>query len=366
MAAGLAALATLALAAVELRHRSAIPVFGSGPEAPIWIWRNHDLRHVQAAGFYAIKEVELSAVPAEAEIRILGDAEYILTLNGTRIGSNRYLSGATLDRYRVERWLQTGRNRLVVELRSPTGAGGFWLELRGAGEPLARSDGSWTIYQGHWRGLYGRRPMPPGGQPRLLGRSPLGRWGSPGSGPLRPVFEEVLDAQDPLAAVSWRPSGSSGPWQPLARPIRRPRSLGPLAEFDFGVERTGYLQLAYRQEGERSFEPGPSAALVAFSDEPIGARRWTADLVFHPIPGSGLFQDSTARRFRYVAVAALPGVFSAEVLAIDEAGWSALHPRETEAAGVLGIRPPPSSAPVEHEVWRELQRSPGFVVGKER
>ena len=356
----------LLLAGVEVRHRTVLPGIGAEPDAPTWIWRDHDLRHVQAAGFYAVKELELVAAPASAEIRILGDAEYLLILNGVRIGSNRYDSGAPLDRYRVERWLVPGRNRLVVELRSPSGAGGFWFELSAGGQQLARSDGSWSIYETNWRGLFGERPMPPGKRPRLLGRSPLGRWGSPAPGPERPTFEAALAAPEPIPAALQRTFGAREPWVPTGSRNRRPPSLGPLVEFDFGAERTGYLQLSYREGPGRRADTALSAALLAFGGEPIGAPPWTAAALFQPIPGAGLYQDSTVRRFRYVAVAGLPGVFSAEVLATRPESWPALVPRDARQAGILGVRPPPSSAPVEHEVWRELERAAGSAVGKER
>ncbi|MEO8197279.1 MAG: hypothetical protein ABI689_11200 [Thermoanaerobaculia bacterium] len=356
----------LGLGTVEIRHRTV--AFGSraARDAPTWIWRDHDLRHIQAAGFYAVKEFDLVAAPPEAEVRILGDAEYLLFLNGVRIGSNRYSSGAPLDRYRLERWLHPGRNRLVIELRSPSGAGGLWCELAAGGQQLVRSDGSWTVYETNWRGLFGERPLLSGARPRRLGRSPLGRWGSPAVGPERPTFEVALAAREPQPAESFRVSGSNDPWQPCGGRGRRPPSLGPLVEFDFGAERTGYLQLSYREEPGRRAGAPPSAVLLAFGDEPIGALPWSAQTLFQPIPGAGLYQDSTVRRFRYVAVAALPGVFSAEVLTTTAASWPALAPRDQPEAGILGVRPPPSSAPVEHEVWRELERATGSTVGKSR
>lgn len=356
----------LALATVEIQHRTAAFGGAAARDAPTWIWRQHDLRHIQAVGFYAVKEFDLVAAPAEAEIRILGDADYLLLLNGVRIGSNRYASGAPLDRYRVERWLTPGRNRMVVELRSPSGAGGLWCELSAGGQQLVRSDGSWTLYETHWRGLFGERAMLPGIRPRLLGRSPLGRWGSPAVGPVRPAFESALAAAEPIAAELYRIPGADGPWRRANGRRRRPPSLGPLVEFDFGGERTGYLQLQFREGAHRRADPPDSAALIAFSDQPIGSPPWSAQTIFAPIPGAGLFQDATLRRFRYVAVAGLPGVFTAEVLATTAESWPALAPREGQVAGILGVTPPPSSAPVEHEVWRELERAAGGAVGKER
>jgi len=361
-----ATLAVFGLAGVELRHRSLAIGPGADADAPTWIWRDHDLRHVQAAGFYAVKEIDLVEPPAEAEIRILGDAEYVLTLNGARIGSNRYRAGAALDSYRVKGGLKEGRNRLVVELRSPSGAGGFWFELRAGGQQLVRSDGSWTIYETRWDGLLGERPMPPGRRPRLLGRSPLGRWGNPPAGPERPTFADVLVEVKPLTAQLFRLSGPDRPWQTVVGHGRRSASFGPLVEFDFGVERTGYLWLAYREAANRKSAAPASAVLVAFGEQPIGAPPWAADALFQPIPGAGGYQDSTMRKFRYVAVAGLPGIFRAKVLPTTDAGWQALAPGGPTGVGVFGVRPPRSSAPVEHEVWRELERTAGFAVGKER
>ncbi len=339
---------------------------GADVDAPTWIWRDHDLRHVQVAGFYAVKELDLVEAPAEAEIRILGDAEYILTLNGACVGSNRYRAGAALDSYRVERELRPGRNRLVVELRSPSGAGGLWFELRAGGQQLVRSDGSWTIYESRWDGLFGDRPLPPGRPPRRLGRSPLGRWGNPQAGPLRPTFAEVRLATSPLTAQLFRRSATESPWQTTGEVRRRQPGLGPLVEFDFGAERTGYLWLAYREASGGHVSAATSTVLVAFGERPIGAPPWAADALFRPIPGAGSYQDSTPRKFRYVAVAGLPGILRARVLPTTEAGWQALAPGGPNGGGVFGVRPPRSGSPVEHEVWRELERAAGFAVGKKR
>ncbi|MEO8277064.1 MAG: hypothetical protein ABI639_12695 [Thermoanaerobaculia bacterium] len=357
-----AAAVTLWLAGVEIRHR----VFGPGPDAPTWIWRDHDLRHVQAADFFAVKEIELASRPPEAEIRILGDSEYILSVNGVRVGSNRYRAGAALDRYNVQDWLVAGRNRLVVELRSPDGAGGFWCELLAGGQQLIRSDATWTIYETSWRGLDGRKPLPPGERPRALGRSPLGRWGEPQPGPLRENFQAALAADEPVPAAAARIHGEHAIWQKLRARSRQAPNLGPLVEFDFGVERTGYLQLRYREAAGERPEGGASPVLLDFGTEPIGAPPWVAQSLFQPVPGAGLYQDSLPRRFRYVSVAGLPGVFRAEVLPVTERAWQELKAPAAPPGGVFGVRPPPSSAPVEHEVWRELERTAGLAVRKER
>ena len=351
------------LAVVEVRHRTVAFGTRADRDAPVWIWRDHDLRHVQAAGFYAVKEFDLVAAPAEAEVEILGDSEYILLLNGTRVGSNRFRSGAALDRYRVENLLSPGRNRIVVESRSPTGAGGLRCELRAGGQQLVRSDGSWTLYETNWRGIFGDRPLVPGLPARLLGRSPLGRWGSPSVGSERPTFESVLADPEPVSARRVRSLADGGPFKRSAGRNRRPASYGDLVEFDFGGEVTGYLQLVYREEGGRTSED-PSAVLLRFGDEPVAELPFRADAIFQPIRGAGLYQDAVLRKFRYVAVAALPGVFGAEVLLVQPAAWSALAPSATPDAGILGVPPPPSGATVENEVWRKLERAPRVAVGK--
>jgi hypothetical protein len=284
---------------------------GAAAGEPLWLWREHDLRHVEAAAFYAVREIELPPARGAALARIVGDEEYVLFVNGARIGSGRCAPEGQGDEFDVTRRLRAGRNRIVAELRSSTGAGGFWFELVDDGGRLVRSDGDWTVYRGEWRGLFRGGAMLPGDRPLVLGPSPLGRWGSIATFHRRPEFESALAAPTPVPAVAWRPWGSDSAWNEIEQRQRRPASFGPLVVIDFGEVRTGYLQLLYRDSGGEREPP----ALIRFGLEPPPAPPADADLLLRPIPGRNLFQDAVPRRFRYAAVAGLPGLFGAELLA---------------------------------------------------
>jgi hypothetical protein len=339
---------------------------GETARAPQWIWRNHDLRHVQAAAFYAVRELELDRIDGPVIARVQADEEYVLSLNGSRIGSGRRGPEPEGDEYDVTPWLHAGKNRFVAEVHSSTGAGGFWFELVDRSGPLARSDGDWTIFRGEWRGLFRGGAMLPGEPPLVLGASPVGRWPVATHFRRMEPFEAELAAPAPVPAVSWRTWGSEGAWTPVQERQRRPPSFGPLVEIDFGAPRTGYLQLAFRSSAARNDLP----ALVFFSLEPLAAPPIDSDLAFRPIPGRNLYQDTTPRQFRYVAVAGLTGLFSAEVLAIRPEAFRAFAMAESARGrprGVFGVEPPPRlRSPVENEVWRELERTAGVALRKSR
>ena len=89
-----------------------------------WIWVEREWTDRSPAAFYAVRDFFLDAIPARARLLALADPEYVLTLNGRRIGAGQYQPTGTakLDVYEVGDLLQAGGNRIVVELRSDRGA----------------------------------------------------------------------------------------------------------------------------------------------------------------------------------------------------------------------------------------------------
>jgi len=347
----LAALALVALAAREFWRRDATTQ---------WIWREGDLRTIGPTAFFAVREVNLDRVPDGAIVSVLGDEEYVLYLNGTCVGAGGWRPGAPADRYAVSRWLRPGRNRLVAELRSSTGAGGFWLELADpAGRVLARTDGAWRRFDGAWHGLFREIPLVVASPVRVLGGGAVGRWGLPAAGPLRVTLEERLRSA-PRRALAARVAAEGAAWRPLPARRRGP-NLGPQVEFDFGEPVVGYLQLVYRDPADAS---RPGIALLRFGETPAPAAPWPADQVVVPIPSAGHRLSTAPRRFRYVAVVGLPGVFAAQVLEIDPRELGEATRGEGAERGVFGLAPPVSGAAMQHEIWRELERLPGVVVGQ--
>ena len=319
---------------------------------------------MEATAFYVVREFTLSSAPRAARLRVVGDEEYILVLNGSRVGSGRWRIGLPGDEHEVAPLLRTGSNRLIVELRSSTGAGGLWLELVADGREVVRSDRDWSLHRGAWQRLFRNSQMPNGERPLDLGTSPLGRWGDLDRFAPRPNFEQTLLDAEPVPARAVRDWTESAAWRPLAEPSRRSPSLGSLVEIDFGEERFGYLQLSFR--GARGIADPP--ALVRFGVEPPPRPPTSADLILRPIPGRNQYQDSTPRRFRYVAVAGLPGLFGAEVMTVREEAKAALGVDRSVAPvrGVFGVTPPRSRSPVENEIWRELERTAGLRIREKR
>jgi len=334
----------------------------AGRPERIWLWAAGDPRDARPVAFYAVRDFALAHRPERATVEVLGDEEYILSVNGHRIGSNRYASGSRLDRYEVSRRLAEGRNRVVIELRSATAAGGFTLRLvDGEGDDLLEAAPPWEIHRSYFKSLFAGGRTPPGESPVTLGRSPLGRWGTPGLGPLRPEFEELLAAPRVVPAVRYRrlvADAQEGGWHRLRSRTRRRESLGPAVEFDFGGPVTGYLQLEVRGRAVAN-------GLLRYSLEAGGPAAEAEQSLATTLPHRGLWQEGVARRFRFVEVLGLEGVTGAGLLPLVEDAPERLG-RPIPSTGLLGILAPPLRAPVEDVIRRELERAPGLAVGEGR
>ena len=330
-----------------------------------WIWAAPDRHGVTPLAFQAARDFELQSPPAEARIHLLADEEYVLYLNGTRVGGNRYRPEAGLDSYAVAPLLRAGANRLLVELRSARRAGGLLARLSG--------DGGLEIVTGpEWRILLRHREihMDPAEEleearrPRLWGGPPTGRWRLPEAGRELPLYAAVLTGEDRLrpdrigvgefwqAAREWRPSRRLRPSSP---------SLGREVTFDWGREVTGYVGLFF---GTRDWPK----ALLHFDCEPTGENTAPADHALG-VRGRLLWTSALPHRFRCLTVLAPEGVRGAFVVEVDPALAAPLlesamvpqRPRE----GVFGLDgPPPLVSPVEHEIRRELEGLPGLAGGQ--
>jgi hypothetical protein len=330
----------------------------AGEPERVWIWAAGDPRDARPTAFYARSDFRLTALPGVAVLTLIGDAEYIASLNGHRIGSNRYRAGAPLDRYDVAGLLVTGRNRLLVELRSPTGAGGLTARLEdGAGEVLAATGPDWAIHREFHRSLLAGGRAPDGERPVVLGRAPLGRWGKLTVGPPRPLFESLLAVDAVVRATGVR-AGRTGPWDRPSPRVARGPSLGPLVQFDFGGPVYGYLQLTLRGR-----------------EADAGLLRFALDATDAGLPGTelavaareaGVWQDSLPRRFRQVEVAGLEGVTSAGLLPLAERAAGLVDGDPGRQPSLFGVESPPLRAPAQDVIRRELESAAELGVGKDR
>jgi len=339
----LAALAViLFLAIVAERERWFGRLLGTASADVDWIWSAAPPRDIAPRAFYAARDFELAERPASARLEALGDAEYLVQINGERVGSGRYRSGAPFDAYEVAPLLRRGRNRVVLLLRSALGNGGAALRISdAAGRVLVASDGEWRVYSGARRELSSEAPLPAGGHATVLGRAPFGRWGSPASGPLRPRHDEVLAPGGALEAETFRRPGKDADWRPL-RPRRR-SSLGRRVEIDFGRQLFGYLHL--------DFDPrGPRTALVRFDGVAEPETTWHPDVFVVAVPQQSYWQDVEPRRFRYVEIVGLDRLFNVRAVPLRESARELAAP-EGPLIGMLGFPVEPPRVPIEDEIW---------------
>jgi hypothetical protein len=313
-----------------------------------WIWKKTDHKDYQPVAFYAIRDFELASPPVRARLLVTADEEYVLTLNGKRIGAGAYQRGAPLDVYEVGPMLLPGGNRLVAELRSARGAGGFLASLEGdGGRQLVTTDEEWRIFPYHELGLVrGWLPIG-GGEPAFSwGYPPIGRWGIPKPGSPLPLL-----------------SGRTGPLIPAASARPVPAGLGPAEVrqagspvlYDWGREVTGRLTLGLPPAKELA-----AGLLFVGSQPPDPLRDEPADSVL-VLPGKRDWLDPKVRRFRYVLLVGMTRPVSAAM-----APEPLPPPRPVAEDGrVFGVEGPPLRTPVEDEVWSELQRVPGVARREE-
>lgn len=363
-------LAVLAVVAAELGMRAWLAERSPAAGAE-WIWVEGRLPlYTGPRAFYAYRDFELGEASPEAELRALADGEYLVYLDGHRIGSNVYRPDAAMDRYRVGDLLEPGRHRLAVELRSGRGAGGLLLALvdPGSGRTLVATDPSWRTFSHYHPGvLEGWLPMSAGTSALSWGPPPTGRWGWVELGPVWPRFAEVAgDLWTRRARLPERQS-SAAPgreaWQPVTVTQDDPGGLGPVSRFDWGEEVTGYLVveqasvlglpvgLGYL---DVDLEPGVRPSLAMPAD---------VEIVF--LPGAALWRDAVPRRLRTLRILGLPALRRVWIEPVPEERLTELpEPPPPTPPGVFGLDPPPSRTPVEDEVRRELERVPGVTGGE--
>jgi hypothetical protein len=318
-----------------------------------WIWKPIDHLDHNPTAFYAARDFRLGSPPARARLMITADEEYVVTLNGKRIGAGAFEPGAPLDAYEVGPLLLPGGNRLMVELRSGRGGGGLLASLidEATGRQLVKSDESWRILPRHELGLVrGWLPIGRGEPAQSWGYPPIGRWGKPRVGAPRPILADT--AGPPLPAASMRPF-------PLPAGLAEGGSPGAPILYDWGRPVEGYLTLAT--------PPGKDLGLALLflgadgepPPDPLSARPTAAVLI---LPGRHDWMDARPRRFRYALLVGLMRTAAAAVLPVPP---GVVHPPRPVEDRVFGFQAPPLRTPVEDEVWSKLQRFPGAARGKD-
>src|SRR5688500_13532301 len=143
-----------------------------------WIWAPMWLQSDRPVAFYAVRDFELPERRYYTKIKIHGDPEYTLYFNGQQIAHRRVGDEPHLELYDVSKLAKTGRNRILVAMRSPAGTRGLiaGLDLGPEVENYIVTGTDWKIF---WRWTdtlplrdSSEKPV----KPMLIGHPPVGRW----------------------------------------------------------------------------------------------------------------------------------------------------------------------------------------------
>jgi hypothetical protein len=244
-----------------------------------WIWAEHRMNANVPVAFFAARDFTLPESRAFTHLKVCGDPEYTVWINGRELAGAQTGPTAQLDLYDVSQAVHTGSNRIVIAVRAPQGNGGLIasLDISPELENWVVTDERWTIYRS-WRpdllvahptDLWSERPM-------IVGEPPIGRWNylHAKASPLPPP---------PAAAIA--PRG-------IALAIAEPKAA---TAFDFGFTR-GRIRITRDRDGSES-----RAIKVRFANlrEELNTVEWNLrDVVL--APGEHVVTTPEAHSFRYV------------------------------------------------------------------
>lgn len=320
-----------------------------------WIWAEGAYDEGDALAFYAARDFEIEAV-GTARLALTADETYLVYVNGYRVGAGSYRGWSPVDEYDISPLLREGLNRIVVELRSSRGAGGFLAVLELMPEDQSTrscivSDESWRIFRRYEPGLLGGWTQLSGGEiPKLWHRPPAGRWRLGSTAKRQPnLFQSAIE---PLRRLPLRlQQQHSSEWHELQWPVlRRVPGVGPHQLYDWGRVVEGLLSFdLISAEGQ----PG----LLYVGLEPPDPEQQRPDTVILPVPGRRHWEDAYLRRFRYALIVGAEPYSRVEVDVLPPRLTDKLPRPHRDQAGVFGLEPPRSYAKVEEDVWKRIGSS---------
>jgi hypothetical protein len=143
-----------------------------------FIWAQHPMSVNEPVAFFAAREIVLPANRVYTRLKLLGDPEYTLYVNGREIAGRVVGQDQALDYFDLTDVVQTGRNRIVVAVRAPKGSGALLaaVDIAPETENWVVSDANWKIYR-HWDPLILQYDVAGNWErPQIIGEPPLGRW----------------------------------------------------------------------------------------------------------------------------------------------------------------------------------------------
>jgi hypothetical protein len=262
-----------------------------------WIWAQHRMSDDSPLAFFAARDFDLPENRIHTHLKILGDPEYTVYLNGQEIAGRRVGEQRALDFYDISQLVKTGRNRIVVAVRAPQGTGGLIGAIGIAPESpnWIVTDGAWTIHRRWTPDLLLREPRD--GQretPAIVGEPPIGRW-------------NYLSVEPQMLASA--PAAIAGPLAAFERIglIPRIKTAGGIAvatqereratAFDFGFTE-GRLRLT--NETPRNVTRLVNVRF-AYAEDELGTAEWNLRPVVFA-PGEPVVTTSEPHKFRYAMV----------------------------------------------------------------
>jgi hypothetical protein len=216
-----------------------------------WIWAGQRMNANVPLAFFAARDFTLPESRAFAHLKVCGDPEYTVWINGHELAGAQSGPVAALDQYDVSAVVRTGANRMVIAVRAPQGNGGLIasLDISPELENWVVTDERWTIYR-TWRpDLLAAHPSDLWSEtPVEIGEPPIGRWNylraaarelpQPPSKTIPPRESFTLQAQLPTIRTS----------QGIALAVAEPTEA---TAFDFGFT-AGRVRITLAADATRS------------------------------------------------------------------------------------------------------------------
>jgi hypothetical protein len=261
-----------------------------------WIWPHHQISRNMPVAFFAMRDFDLPANRYFTKIKIAGDPEYTLYFNGREIGGRRVGDEAKLDVFDVSPLAKTGRNRIVVAVRSPNGVGGLLasVDIAPDFQNVVVTGSDWKISRSWTPTLLLRDPIGVESA-AAIGEPPVGRWNylDREAGAVEPVATKTVAPVSSFSFKSALPEirDVAGTAVAGSRPIHA-------TAFDFGGGVRGRLRLTI------TYDNGVSRVVkVRFANN----REELYPLEGNVVPfvfagGERVVLDEDVREFRYVLV----------------------------------------------------------------
>jgi hypothetical protein len=273
-----------------------------------WIWTTDALEQVHSQAALFVARLDLETPPRSALLKVCGDREYVVYLNGSPAACGWSRPGFRLDLYDVGHLLRQGRNVVAAEVRSPTPVGGLLLALdvEGVGSNVLVSGPAFTVRQRFALGVSDPSDVPVSVR---WGMPPRYPWGYPKASP-RPYTLDEIVREDPVrveAAAASQIEGAA--WQ-----FTLPRSVFGYLWVDFADETDAKVATAAQTSdgdlGQARAEAQPAVRIV-------GQHRWLDPqprsigqvLVFSKRPPRGVEVWPVAEEISSVAPGLVPGRF---------------------------------------------------------